>query len=285
MLVNLQEIMAIATKEKIAIGAFNVCNWEFAKSIISAAEKCNRPVIIQYADGHAPFMSLEEAGFIMLHFAKQAKVPVCVNFDHGSSLERCMIAINNGFTSVMIDSSAKGYKENIAETKAVVRAAHAVNVGVEAELGHILSHENGISDDNINKNDEYTHPDVAKDFIEQTGVDALAIAFGTAHGLYLKKPVLDLNRIKEIKAAKDIPYVMHGGSGLSKEEFQTAIRNGIRKINFYTYMSLAAGMAVKEAMDKVKPGENVFYHDIPVIAEKATEEKIIEAIKTFALEI
>jgi len=221
----------------------------------------------------------------MLHFAKKAKVPVCVNFDHGSSLERCMIAIKNGYTSVMIDSSAKGYEENVAETKAVVRAAHAVNVGVEAELGHILSHEKGITDSNINKNDEYTHPDVAKDFIERTGVDALAIAFGTAHGLYLKKPVLDLNRIKEIKAAKDIPYVMHGGSGLSKEEFQTAIKNGIRKINYYTYMSLAAGKAVKEAMDKVKPGENVFYHDIPAIAEKATEENIIEAIKTFALEI
>ncbi len=285
MLVNLQEVLAIAERDQIAIGAFNVCNWESGRSIISAAEKCNRPVIIQYADGHAPFMSLEESGYIMLDLAKRAKVPVCVNLDHGESFERCMTAIKLGFTSVMIDASAKEYEENVAETKAVVRAAHAFNVGVEAELGHILSHENGVSDDNIDKEKMYTNPEVAKDFIEKTGVDALAISFGTAHGLYLKKPILDLDRIKDLRIAKKIPYVMHGGSGLSKQEFQTAIKNGIRKINYYTYMSLAAGKAVKDAMDNVKSGEKVYYHDIPLIAEKATEENIIETIKIFSHEI
>ena len=133
--------------------------------------------------------------------------------------------------------------------------------------------------------DVYTDPDTAKDFVERTGVDALAIAFGTAHGVYQVKPKLDLDRITKIKEKIDVPFVMHGGSGLTKEEFQTAIRNGVRKINYYTYMALAGGKAVKEAMDKMGPDDNVFYHDIPLIGIKAMKEDIINAIKIFSLEV
>ncbi|MFA7109164.1 MAG: class II fructose-bisphosphate aldolase [Sphaerochaetaceae bacterium] len=285
MLVNLQTIMEYAQNNKIAIGAFNVCNWESATSIVEGAERCNRPVIIQYASGHSPFMSIEDATMIMLYVAKKAKVPVCVNYDHGRSFELVMKAIRLGYTSVMIDASSKSYEENLEITKEVVKVAHSVGVGVEGEIGHILSHVKGISADTINPEDEYTHPDVAKKFIEESGVDALAIAFGTAHGLYLKKPVLDLDRISRIKEVKDFPYVMHGGSGLSKEEFQVAIKNGIRKINYYTYMSLAAGMAVKKSFEGQKPDEKVFFHDITKTAKEATEKNIEKAIKTFALEI
>ena len=121
--------------------------------------------------------------------------------------------------------------------------------------------------------------------MERTGVDVLAIAFGTVHGVYQKKPKLDLDRIKLIKEKIDVPFVMHGGSGLSKEEFQTAIRNGIRKINYYTYMTLAGGKAVKEALDKINNGENVFYHDIPLIATEAMKEDVVNAIKIFSLEV
>ena len=129
----------------------------------------------------------------------------------------------------------------------------------------------------------YTSPDIAQDFVEKTGVDVLAIAFGTSHGIYTQKPVLDLNRITEIKNKIDIPFVMHGGSGLSKEEFQTAVKNGIRKINYYTYMTLAGGKAVKAALDKKSVEENIFYHDIPLFAMKAMKENVKVAIETFAL--
>lgn len=290
MLVSLREIMRYAEEKEIAIGAFNVPNWESAKAIIKSAEKENSPVIMNYAPLHAPFLSIEDAAFIMTHFASNAKVPVCVHLDHGSSFEICMKAIRLGFTSVMIDASALSYEDNIKTTKEVVKAAHSVNVSVEAELGHIFSSEIGIkevettienSDSFKNLDDVYTNPSVAKDFVEQTNVDALAIAFGTSHGIYITKPKLDLDRIKEIKKAINIPFVMHGGSGLSKEEFQEAIHNGIRKINYYTYMSLDGGAAIKDYISQ-KP-ENVFFHDLPNVAIEAMENNLVKAIRIFAL--
>jgi fructose-bisphosphate aldolase class II len=284
MVVSLKEILDIAMKEKIAIGAFNIPNLESIRAIIGAAEEANEPVIINWAEGHGMFMEMEEAIHIMKFYGKRASVPVCFNLDHGSSFEVCTKAMHLGFTGVMIDASAKKFEENVAITKEVVHEAHALGVGVEAELGHILSHEKGITAETINKEDTYTHPQEAKEFAERTGVDALAIAFGTAHGLYLEKPVLDLNRITLCRQAKDMPYVMHGGSGLSKEEFQTAVRNGIRKINFYTYMALAGGKAVKDAMDAKKPGDNVFFHDIPGIATEGMKKIVKDAIQTFALQ-
>jgi fructose-bisphosphate aldolase class II len=285
MIISLDKILQTAQKEKIAIGAFNIPNLESARAITSAAQEVNRPVILNYAEGHSTFLSMEEAYNIMRFYAQRATVPVCIHLDHGSSFEACMKAMQLGFSGVMIDASAKSFQENITETQQVVKVAHAFHIGVEAELGHILAHEKGITADNINVEDTYTNPDLAKKFIEETKVDALAIAFGTAHGLYLKKPVLDLDRIVKIKAKKDIPYVMHGGSGLSKEEFQQAVKNGIRKINFYTYMSLAGGKAVKQAMDQTAKGDNVFFHDIPLIAESAMKEIVKNAILTFSLMI
>ncbi len=290
MLVNLNDVMKIANEKKIAIGAFNVPNFESAQSIIEAAEEKNMPVILNYAGVHESLMKIEDAAVIMLHFAKKASVPVCVHLDHGSSFEACIEAIRLGFTSVMIDASATSFEENIEETRAVVRAAHSVGVSVEAELGHIFASDIGIGEGGISENaksfanldDIYTSPTLAKEFVEKTNVDALAIAFGTAHGLYKEKPVLDLDRIKLIKEAIDIPFVMHGGSGLSKEEFQTAITNGIRKINYYTYMTLSGGTAVFNHLKSFKDGDNIFFHDIPVIATKAMKEDVKKAIGVFS---
>ena len=212
MLVNLNEITKYANENKVAIGAFNVPNFESAQAIVEAAEEKNTPVIISYAGVHEPFISIEDAAVIMLHFANKAKVPVCVHLDHGGSFEECIKAIRLGFTSVMIDASISSFEDNIKETQAVVRAAHSVGVTVEAELGHIFASETGIgeggisesSKDYLDLNDIYTDPVLAKEFVERTGVDALAIAFGTSHGLYKEKPVLDLNRIKLLKEAVDI---------------------------------------------------------------------------------
>lgn len=294
MLVSLKELMEDAEKGGYAVGAFNVSNLESLMAIMQAAEETGRGVILNYAEVHAPFLSMEQAALIMLDAAKKAKVPVCVHLDHGSSMESCIQAIRLGFTSVMLDASAEDYETNVRETKEIVRLAHSVGVTVEAELGHIFSSDMGLAESPKeaetlesfdSAEDVYTDPATAKDFVERTGVDVLAIAFGTTHGIYTKKPKLDLERITKIKEAIDIPFVMHGGSGLSKEEFQTAIRNGIRKINYYTYMTLVGGRAVKEALDQKAPDENVFFHDIPMIAVEAMKENVKEAIQVFGMEV
>lgn len=294
MLVSLKELMEDAEKDGYAVGAFNVSNLESLMAIMQAAEETGRGVILNYAEVHAPFLSMEQAALIMLDAAKKAKVPVCVHLDHGSSMESCIQAIRLGFTSVMLDASAEDYETNVRETKEIVRLAHSVGVTVEAELGHIFSSDMGLAESPKeaetlesfdSAEDVYTDPATAKDFVERTGVDVLAIAFGTTHGIYTKKPKLDLERITKIKEAIDIPFVMHGGSGLSKEEFQTAIRNGIRKINYYTYMTLTGGRAVKEALDQKSPDENIFFHDIPMIAVEAMKENVKEAIQVFGMEV
>lgn len=291
MLVSLKPLMEDAQKKGYAVGAFNCPNLESVRAIIKAAEATQMSVILNFAEVHSEFISMEEISEVMLYYAKKAAVPVCVHLDHGGSIESCIKAIRLGFSSVMIDASASDYEENVKTTAEVVRLAHSVDVTVEAELGHIFSSNIGVgetstvetADTFADLNDVYTDPATAKDFVERTGVDVLAIAFGTSHGIYTKKPVLDLDRITAIKKAIDIPFVMHGGSGLSKEEFQTAVRNGVRKINYYTYMTLAGGKAVREALDKMCTDDNVFYHDIPLIAMEAMKENVQDAIEVFAL--
>ena len=294
MLVSLKELMKAASEGGYAVGAFNVSNLESLMAIMEAAEETGHGVILNYAEVHAPFLSMEQAAVIMLDAARNASVPVCVHLDHGSSMEACIRAIRLGFTSVMLDASAEDYETNVRATDQIVRLAHSVGVTVEAELGHIFSSNMGLAespeeaetlDSYESADDVYTDPATAKDFVERTEVDVLAIAFGTTHGIYTKKPVLDLDRITKIRQAIDIPFVMHGGSGLSKEEFQTAIQNGIRKINYYTYMTLAGGKAVKEAMDQKGADENVFFHDIPMIAVRAMRENVKQAIRVFSMEV
>lgn len=293
MLVSMTELMNDAQEKGYAVGAFNAVNFESLRAIIAAAEETGKGVILNHAEVHFPLMPLEVIAPIMVDMAKKATVPVCVHLDHGQSLESCMKAIQLGFTSVMLDVSGEDYEENVAKTTLMCRLAHSVGVTVEAELGHIFQSDIGVGeageqetlDSFKSAEDVYTDPDLAKDFVERTGVDALAIAFGTAHGVYQVKPKLDLERIKMIKEKINIPFVMHGGSGLTKEEFQTSIRNGIRKINYYTYMSLAGGNAVKEFIKNKAENDKVFYHDIPLIAMNAMKENVKEAIQIFSLEV
>ncbi len=251
-----------------AIGAFNATGLETVQAILGAAERAGRAVILSYAQVHCPYVTMEEIALIMLRAAEAASVPVCVHLDHGASEELCERAMALGFTSVMLDASACPYEENVAQTARVVRLAHGMGVSVEAELGSIGP-----------ASDAYTDPDAAADFVSRTGVDALAIAFGTSHGVYTTRPTLDLERVAQIRERVSVPLVMHGGSGLRREEFQQAVRNGIRKINYYTYMSLAGGSAVKEAMARAEG--NVFFHDICVLARQAMEEDDYRAIRVF----
>lgn len=293
MLVSLKELMRDAEEKGYAVGAFNAVNLEALTAIIQAAEETGKGVILNHAEVHFPLMPLETIAPIMVQMAKDAKVPVCVHLDHGQSLETCMKAIRLGFSSVMLDVSGDDYEQNVAQTALICRLAHSVGVTVEAELGHIFQSDIGVGDAGEQETldsfesaeDVYTDPDMAKDFVERTGVDALAIAFGTAHGVYKIKPKLDLDRIKLIKDKINVPFVMHGGSGLTKEEFQTSIRNGIRKINYYTYMSLAGGKAIKDYINSKSENDNIFYHDIPLIAIEAMKEDVKNAIRIFSLEV
>ena len=288
MLVTLKELLDQAKIEHKAVGAFNGTTLEAIRGIIQAAEELNCPVILQHAQSHDDIIDLEEIGPIMKYYAERAKVPVALHLDHGSSFERCVQALRLGFTSVMYDASAKSFEENamIEETKEIVKIAHAVGASVEAELGHIFTsevvHGEGGSadskDDYDDLDDIYTDPEVAKKFVELTGVDCLAVAFGTTHGVYLTEPKLDLPRVARIREAANVPLVMHGGSGVSDEDYAVAIENGICKVNYYTYMNVAGGKASKEFW---KDDETNFYDSMAIKATEAIKEDVKRAIKVF----
>ncbi len=284
MLVTLKQILDTAEEEDYGVGAFNCTSLESGMAIIGAAEESASPVILQYADSHRDLISIDVIGPTMLQLAKAAKVPVAVHLDHGGSIDICKKAVDMGFTSVMYDASAKSFEENVAETKQVVDYAHSKGASVEAELGHILTSKAGASEGNgkeYTREEAYTDPEKAKEFIEKTGVDTLAIGFGTAHGIYTEKPVLDLDRITLIRQAKNIPYVMHGGSGLSDEEYRTAIHNGIRKINYYTYLSLAGGKAVYELMSSKKAEDAIYFESIAKAGIEAMKADVMRVMKIF----
>ncbi len=289
MLVTMKEILKDAKERKYAVGAFNVPNLESIQAVISAAEELNVPVILQHAEVHENLISMQEIGPIMLDYAKRALVPVCVHLDHGASFDLCVQAIRLGFTSIMYDASSKSYEENFNETKEIVKIAHAAGVSVEAELGHIFTSSVGGgegrgavgAEDFDSLDDCYTDPVTAKTFVEGTDVDALAISFGTTHGVYLTEPKLDLNRITEIKNEIDIPFVMHGGSGVSDEDFKTAIRNGITKINYYTYGAMAGGNRIREYVQSVGKGE-IFLNDILDAGKEGVKKDVKAAMKIFA---
>lgn len=286
MLVTLKELLDQAKIEHKAVGAFNGTTLEAIRGIIQAAEELNCPVILQHAQSHDDIIALEEIGPVMKYYAERAKVPVALHLDHGSSFERCVQALRLGFTSVMYDASAKSFEENAEETKEIVRIAHAVGASVEAELGHIFTsevvHGEGGSadskDDYDDLDDIYTDPEVAKKFVELTGVDCLAIAFGTTHGVYLTEPKLDLPRVAKIREAANVPLVMHGESGVSDEDYAVAIENGICKVNYYTYMNVAGGKASKEFW---KDDETNFYDSMAIKATEAIKEDVKRAIKVF----
>ena len=276
MLVNLVEILKLAEEKKCAVGAFNTPNWECILAVIDAAEKLNVPVIISHAQLHEEVSPLAKIGPIMVEAAKRAKVPVCVHLDHCETLDYMAQALEIGFTGVMYDGSTLPYEENLENTKKAVAMAKNYSCGVEAELGALASREGGA--DNAS-GPVYTDPDEAVAFCRETGIDALAPSFGTAHGIYKAKPVLDLDRVKVISEKAGLPLVMHGGSGVSPEDYRTGIANGLRKINYYSYMSKAGTQAVKELLAR----EDVtFFHDLALAAQKAMEADAENAMRIFA---
>lgn len=242
MLVNLNEILQKARKGNYAVGLFNTTDSDMLQAAIEAAEECRSPVIIGTAEILLPYGDLQLIAPGMIAAAKRAKVPVAVHYDHGLTFGRCMEAIGLGFSSVMYDGSAKDYETNIRETREIVKIAHSLGVTVEGEIGHVGEAASG--DESLTE--AYTTAEEAKEYYEATGVDALAVSVGTAHGVYRKSPVLNIARLKEIRSAVGIPLVLHGGSGLTDEDFKNTIEAGISKINIFTDLCLAGSLAMQE---------------------------------------
>ncbi len=281
MLVNLKEILAIAEQEKNAVGMFNATGFDSLQAVVSAAEELNRPVIIAHAEVHNVYNDISMVGPAMVAVAKSAKVPVCVHLDHGTSLDMVYKALRLGFTSVMMDASAMPYEENLRLTKMITEAAHSMNVSVEAELGRLVTGEAGSGEEMVGAKAEdfYTRPEEAEAFCKATDIDALAIAFGTAHGFYTQQPKLDFDVVKNCAKATELPLVMHGGSGVSEEGFKKAIANGIRKINYYSYMSKAGYTAAKSVIES---GKTNYLHDVEYAAMQAMKEDVKKAISIFS---
>ena len=276
MLVTLNEILKMAEERGCAIGAFNTPNLECIRAVIDTAEKYNVPVIISHAELHEEVAPLDVIGPIMVLSAKNAKVPVCVHLDHCETLEYMARALEIGFTGVMYDGSLLPYEQNVANTIQAVAMAKPYRAGVEAEIGQLASREGGMGENAGGP--VYTDPDLAERFARQTGIDALAPSFGTAHGIYKSKPILDLERVAVIKEKVGLPLVMHGGSGVSPEDYRTAIQNGIRKINYYSYMSKAGTTAAKELL---AGGDVTFFHDVAMAAQKAMAADVDKAFQVF----
>lgn len=286
MLVTLKGIIEIAEENKVAIGSFNTPNLAAIEAVIEAAEEEEQPVILMFAECHEEWVPLHLIGPAMLNAAKKAKVPVCVHLDHGEHTEYIRRALEIGFTGVMFDGSVLSYEENVANTKKVVEMAKMCGASVEAELGCMGRRESGANDGggDLDETKIYTDPGLASEFVAETGIDLLACSFGTTHGIYLSKPKLDFQIIRDVRAqTKGIPVVMHGGSGVSREDYHEVIKAGVRKINYFTYMDKAGGQGVKDYLDHAPADTPLFYSQVYLAARDAMKENVRHAIRMFAL--
>lgn len=272
MLVTLKEILKTAEENKCAIGSFNTPNMTSAEAVIAAAEELQRPVILMHAQVHEEMglCKIEDITPVMLHFAKKASVPVCVHLDHGTDLDYIKKGLTLGFTSVMYDGSCLSAEENTENTRIAVKEALKYGASVEAEIGSMGSREGGEASASV-----YTEPDTAVQFVNDTGIDALACAFGTVHGFYKAEPKLDFGRLSKIHSLVSVPIVMHGGSGVSERDYREVIKRGVRKVNYYTYMAAAGGEAVSGKSYKQ-------FHDVLLDGKAAMKENVKKAIKIFS---
>jgi len=242
-LVTTKELLLDAQKNGYAVGAFNVENMEMVQAVVAAAEELKSPVIMQTTPSTIKYASPEMFYANVAAAAKDASVPVVMHLDHGSSFELAIHAFRAGYTSIMIDGSHSVFEENIAITKSVVDVCHAGNVPVEAELGKVGGKEDDLDGGN---GGGYTVPSEAVEFVEKTGIDSLAVAIGTAHGVYKGTPKLDVERLSEIREVVSIPLVLHGTSGVPDEAVKECIRRGICKVNYATDLRIAFSNGVKE---------------------------------------
>ncbi|MGN1142250.1 MAG: ketose-bisphosphate aldolase [Oliverpabstia sp.] len=272
MLVTMNDVLLAAKKGGYGVGFFNAVDVEMARAVIETAEELKAPVMIGTAEVLLPTMSLERVAEYLIPMAQKATVPVVVHYDHGLTYEGCIRALKAGFTSIMYDCSICAYEENKARLAEMVRICHAMGVSVEGELGHVGDNEG--AGKLLNPSDYYTDPKTAVDFVKSTGVDALAVAVGNAHGDYKFPPKLDFDRIEAISTGTGLPLVLHGGSGLADEDFKVAVKKGICKVNIFTDLEKAGKAGAQKALDEgVASMTKMIPYEIDAM-KKVVEEKI-----------
>ncbi|MEG2746394.1 MAG: class II fructose-bisphosphate aldolase [Gordonibacter sp.] len=279
MLASMRTVLDWAEERGCAAAAFDTPNLELLLAAIAAAEARDEPVIIQHAQLHESETSIDVIGPIMVMRAEAASVPVCVMLDHGEDLDYVRRALDLGFSAVMIDGSQLPYEENAALTISAVELAHDYGADIEAELGFTTGHE-GLEHADDDRENVYTDPDDAARFVADTGIDALAASVGTVHGFYAAEPQLDFALIAELRGRCGVPLVMHGGSGLSREDTRAAIAAGIRKINYFSYMSNAGVRAVEALIAEQHPK---YFHALANAATEAMQADAEAAMDMFSM--
>jgi fructose-bisphosphate aldolase class II len=247
-LVNMREMLNHAYINGYAVGAFDLVSLDFLEAIMSAAEATHSPVILSLAESHFEYYDFKLVMAAVELAARRTHIPVAIHLDHGTSYESAVSAINAGCNGVMVDASHLSFVDNVAATQKVVAMAHACGVPVEGELGYVA----GVEGEDAEKHPGevvYTSVDEASHYVEQTGVDFLAVSIGTVHGRMRGEPHLDLDRLKHINEALKIPLVIHGGTGLSDTQFHDLITSGVAKINYYTALADAAGVRIRHNID------------------------------------
>lgn len=248
MLIGLREALDWAEKKNVGLAAVNTPFFEALLATIDVGERSGVPIILQFAQVHEHLVSIEEIGPAMVALAQRSSSPFVLHVDHGDDIDYIRKGLDIGFNSAMIDGSHHDFEENIRLTSEVVAMCHERGVGVEGEIGVMTGNENGDPSQGVADETLYTDPEQAKEFVARTGVDCLAASFGTVHGVYRQKPKLNYELIATLRQATGVPIVMHGGSGLADEEYQNSVRNGVRKINYYTYAAKAAYDAASQVV-------------------------------------
>ncbi|MDP2897680.1 MAG: class II fructose-bisphosphate aldolase [bacterium] len=276
-LCDMNSLLVAARQDGYAVGAFTVWDMESVQAVIGAAESVQAPVIAQVGPWEADFAGMELLAEIVKHVALRASVPVAFHLDHGESFERAMQAIHCGFTSVMIDASNLPFEENVAVTREVAKCAHAAGVSVEGEIGIVGG---GIHSAESGGELAMTDPEEAARFAAETGVDALAVAIGNAHGFYKAPPKLDFARLSRVAERVSIPLVLHGGTGIPDDAIREAIKHGVAKINVCTEFVAAFGRAFQEVQSQPD-----FAYNVPSLfsePRRRAMELIGEKIKLFS---
>lgn len=286
MLANPKEILQDAEKNNYAIAGINATTLEGIEAVIEAAEELGAPVMLSHAQVHEPFAPINVFGPMMVHYAKKAKVPVIIHLDHGVDYSYVMKAVRNGFTSIMYDCAHLPFEENAAEVKKFTELAHELGIIVEAEVGQMPSNIEGIGGctkfgvgtENIEQ--YYTVPEKAEIFCKQTNVDMLTISFGTVHGFFVEKPILDIERVKKIHSlVPEVGLVMHGTTGVDEAQILGAINAGIRKFNYFTGVGTAASKSIENQIKNATAP--VYYHEIAANAKAIMKDRAKHIINIF----
>lgn len=282
MLVTLKELLKDADINHYAIGSFNTPNLETLRAVVAAAEETGCPVTLNHAQPHESVIPLEEIAPLMLDYARKSKIPMSVHIDHGMTKEFVMRAVRAGFTSIMYDCSRFPFEQNAREVKEFIDLVRPLGITVEAELGEMLTNAADGGTENGNKSQYYTDPEQAAEFCRLTGVDCLAITFGTVHGVYDTPPELDIARLQTIRSEVDAgtALVMHGGSGTPPEQVKKAVENGIRKINYFSAMDVASAPVLAKTIQEAA-GKPVHFAELSHMVTEVIQEKCVEAIKMF----